>query len=176
MNLWDRLRELNSTDAMPGFTKFMTRYVMPLIIIGCGYGYWYVGKLLNSPLSEFTNVNTAINEVELRKRSNNKPVETIYTDLYLTTIDGRELHKKNIGGHSAAQISNNLSTGVVVEIFYDSPTGIIKELRLNGEPLISFQAELETHRRGRIIIALFFFGFLFWYLSRMYRYRKHGSI
>jgi hypothetical protein len=176
MNLWNKLKELNSTDYTPRWTKFMTKYIMPLVIIGCGYGYWFVGELLNSKLSEFSKINTSINKVEFHERSNNKPVETIYTDVYLTTVDGLELHKRNISEFSINQLSNNLTSDEEVEIFYDQRTKVIKELRLNNEPLISFQSELENHRRGKIVIAVFFFGFLFWYLSRMYRYRKYGTI
>lgn len=147
MNLWNKLKELNSTDATPGWTKVMTIYVMPLVIVGCGYAYWFVGELLNSSLSEFSKITTSISNFELQERSNNKPVETIYTDLYLTTKDGIELHKKNVGGYSAERISNDLTPKETVEIFYDPRTKLIKELRLNNQPLISFQSELETHKK-----------------------------
>jgi hypothetical protein len=87
MNFW--FKKLKSTDATPGFTKFTTLYIMPIMIIGCGYGFWYVEKLLDSTLSEFKNVKTLIRDFKLQERSNNKLVETIYTDLYLTTSQGQ---------------------------------------------------------------------------------------
>jgi len=175
MKLWKTLRDLNSGDATPGWTKFMTFYIMPLFIIGCGYGYWYFGKILNSTLSDFSTVTTNLTEIWLDERSNNKEIETIYTDLYLTTIEGLKLQKKDIGDHSVFMIKS-ITKDERVELFYDHQNGIIKEMRLNDEPIISFQAELESHRRGRIMLLLFFFGFLLWYGFRMYRYRKYGMI
>ncbi len=176
MKLWNKFKKLNSTDRSPGLTKFLTKYVMPLMIIACGYGFCYVGELMNSTLSDYSYVKTSVGKIEFQERSNNKAIETIHWDLYLTTTEGLNLHKKNIRENSLEKLLINLASNEIVDIFYESQTGIIKELRKNGEPLISFQKGQETNRRGRIMLAIFFFGFLFWYLSRMYRYRKYGTI
>jgi uncharacterized protein YbcI len=149
---------------------------MPLVILACGYGYWYAEKLLSTSLSEFSHVETSIEKIEFKKRSNNKAVETIYTDLLITTATGLKLHKKNISTYTNQQLVNKLTRNELVDIFYEKDSGIIKDLRKNREPLISFQSELKKHRKGRIAILVFFFGFLFWYLYRMYKYRKYGFI
>ena len=174
MNLWRKFKELNSGDATPGFTKFTTLYVMPLVIATGAFGLWYISEILDSTLSDYGYVRAKVKELEFREHSNKKPVETIRTDFYLIIYEGEVFIKKNIGQEPFDKISKALNTGDSIEIYFSNMH--IKELRKGEEVLISFSAELERHKRGRIVISFFFFCFLIWYLSRIYRYRKYGTI
>ena len=158
--------------------------MIPPAIIFFGFFCIDFYLLYKSELKNFKKHEVTIEHIILKKRSNNKFKETTYIDLLIYPRNSEMNFAYTDLSSNQANLLKNLRSGDELTITQENKTVklyhpnfyYIVQLEKDGRIIISLEEAKNNWKKISIASGSFAIVFFFWYLSRMYRYKKFGSI
>jgi hypothetical protein len=168
-------KKIITRDDNPKKTKFLTYFLMPPMIV---LFYWGTADSIQKINKLYADNNTRFGIVtEINKYDYSSRKRKEYSLLFRLNTETEEYNVSSIHFDSNDLLSK-LHLGDTCNLKFTDDRGVHKvcQLSVNGKVVLTQEQYVSNLLNVKYITFLFGTLFLFWFCSRIYRYRRYGSL